>query len=243
MKLLIVNVVESLRDYLISKLIAAGIEVYIAEDDMKALEIIEKISIDIMFIDIDSRKVDFLSLVKVVREKPGFEKTRLITLTKSVDKETLSKYIPYGLIGILPKNLEITQYDKRIIKFIDSHLFQNEKRKSIRITPKQDEKLIIRLPLTGRQNEKAEGQIIDLSIQGVAFRFVDAEYKTFFLLNHEIKHTEIDIGGRRFLSTLKLVRVGDISVGVFVRPKETFTNSLAKYIFEKLVRKMKSDKS
>ncbi len=235
-----INVVESLKDYLIGKLIASGIEVYVATDDLKALEIIERIPIDIMLIDIDSKKIDFLSFVKIVREKKGFEKTRLIVLTKSVEKETLSKYIHYGLIGVLPKNLDITQYDKRTIKFIDNHLFENEKRKSIRITPKPEEELLIKLPLTGRQNEKAEGRIIDLSIQGVAFRFKETEHKSFFVLNHEIKHTEIEIGGRRYLTTLRLVRVSDVSVGVFVNPKETFTNSLAKYIFEKLIQKIGS---
>ncbi len=229
-----INITETLRDHLINKLIPSGIEVYVAENNMKAITMLEKIPVNIVVIDIDSKNIDYLEFMKNIKEKPNHDKLRLIVITKIVEKDVLSKFVPYGLIGILSKNLEIEMYDKRIIYFIDSHLYENERRKNVRIAPKNGEKLLVRLPIIGKPNDRTEGKIIDLSIQGVAFSFINTDHKNYYMLNQEIKSAELDIKNRRYLTDVKLVRVGDVSVAVYINPKETFINAVSKFIFEKL---------
>lgn len=228
------SVVESLKDYLINKLISSGIEVYVANSLERAETIFDKVKISILVVDIDNKKVNYFDFIKNLREKKNTEALRIILLTKNIEKDILSKYIPHGLIGFLPKNLDLEIYPRKIVKFIDSHLSQNEKRRNVRITPAENDKISIRLPITGKESDRVEADVIDLSIQGVAFKFRDSDHKNYYHLNQEIRLAEIDIAGRRYISNVKLVRVGDVSVAVYINPKESFVNSIAKFIFDKL---------
>ncbi len=236
-----VNVVSSIKDHLIPRLISSGIEVYVSADDLDAIDLMNKIHINVVLVDIDSKKTDYLSFIKTARKKEDYDKLRSIILTKTTDKDVLAEYVPHGLIGVLTKNMDINQYDKKIIKWVDTKVVENERRKNVRITPSEKSNLVIRLPITGRPSDKVEGTVIDLSIQGVAFKFNNPDDKNFFLLNQELQHVEIDIEGRRYLINLSLVRVSEVSVGVFTNPKETFINSLAKYIFDKLEEQIKKE--
>lgn len=228
-----VNILSSLKNYLVSKLITSGIEVYVSENIEEAMSVIDKVSINVILMDINSKDVDFLDFIKKVREKEGFEKTRHIILSKAINKDILSKYIPHGLIGVLPKNLELEEYPKKIINYIDSHLLENERRKNVRVKPDKDN-INVRLPIVGRSHDKVEGKVIDLSIQGVAFKFLNKEEKNYYMLNQELDNCEIDISGKRYITKMKLVRVSDISVAVYTKPKESFIKNIAKYIFENL---------
>ncbi len=239
LKLLMVNTVSSIKDYLITKLISAGIEVYVSVDDLEAIELMDKIHINIILVDIDSKKTDYLSFIKTARKKEGYENLRSIIITKTIEKDVLAEYIQHGLIGILTKSMDINQFDRKIINWIDSKVVEEERRKNVRIKPDVRDKVCVRLPITGRPSEKVEGSVIDLSIQGVAFKFNNPEDKNYFLLNQQIQHVEIDIEGRRYLTTLTMVRVSEVSVGVFTNPKENFISSIAKYLFDKLESQIK----
>lgn len=228
------NIISSLKDYLISKLISSGVEVYEAKNNDNAKGIISKIPINVILVDVDSKSINFLEFMKEIRSIEGGERIRSIILLKMIDKGVITKYIQYGLIGFLPKNLELEEYGKKIIKFIDSHLYTNERRQNVRIIPDEEDKVLISLPITGKTNEKLDSEVIDLSIQGVAFKFSNPDYKNYYRLNQELNQAELHIGGRRYLTEIKLVRVGDISVAIYITPKETFINSIAKFIFEKL---------
>ena len=84
---------ETVRQVLSMALEGAGYEVVEASDGLNALKLLEEDEIDLLVTDLNMPKMDGISLIRHVRQRPGFRFLPIIMLTteSSVDQKDQGK--------------------------------------------------------------------------------------------------------------------------------------------------------
>lgn len=105
-------------------------EVISAENGLEALEVIEKETPDVVFLDITMPVMDGIETLEVIRKDPKFKKLPVIMLTALKDKGTVSSVMSLGVMAYLLKPLQYNSaYEK--IKEIFEQIKKEKKEMSM----------------------------------------------------------------------------------------------------------------
>ena len=160
-----------IREELMDILIMNGFETYTLHDHKKALNILERFSGSIMFINIDEGmpEKEWEAYIKALQENPKTKDTRLGILSYNQDKALMQKYlmditVPCGYIQL---KLGVQESTKIIINALEANEARG-RRQCIRADCEDDISSSLNFK---RGTDSFYGKILDISSAGVAVKF------------------------------------------------------------------------
>ncbi|HOG64877.1 MAG TPA: PilZ domain-containing protein [Spirochaetota bacterium] len=180
MNFLLVDTKTSLRDILIRKLFANGINLYYAETLEAAHKIISSTKITILLIDIDvypTKAFAFLKMLGLLPSKP----VRIVS-SSLTDKKTILPFVNIGIAGWLVKPFTEDKSLPKLMDIIRGITPADEQRTFFRVTPgkNDDRKVFFRLPSSAKLYSAT---LLNISAGGLALNTPE-----------EIPAPELDLG-------------------------------------------------
>lgn len=147
-----------------------------AENGKKALEILEKNTVDLVILDLNMPEINGIELVKEIKKK--FRKTKTLVVSTHSNKQIISRLIRLGVNGYLLKNADATIFIQAIHSIMNNVNYFAKEVSEIHLN-------------NCKEIEKQEQQTVELSNREkeililVAQEFTAAEIaeKTFISLN------------------------------------------------------------
>lgn len=144
--ILVVDDIKENRDLIVQLLNFYGFKTLEASSGLQALDIFEKKSVDLIFMDILMQGMDGLETIKNIRETIKGKNIPIITLSANVFEEDKKEAIKSGANDFLPKPVE----EKDILQILEKYLaieleFENETinlRKELKIDIKKELKTL-----------------------------------------------------------------------------------------------------
>ncbi len=236
MTYLVVEASSNVRESLCYVLLSFGIKGLPVSNRQAALSTLQENSeIEGAIIDIDSKEVKGIELIKELREDDNTRAIKIIIHTVQSNKDFVIQMVELGVVGYLlkPYNEEdVFPKLKNIFAKIQSH---NAQRKHIRVKPDPEELLRLHFRLPAHPN-LISGKILDISVGGAAveiFNLPEAEG----LLKPGIKIPQVQftLSSRQFSPSGRVILVkGKLLALRFEDLSTGEKTSLARYVFKRI---------
>jgi CheY-like chemotaxis protein len=112
-------------DPMIRKLVQAAFratnhEVHIAEDGRQGLELIERLSPDVVFSDVAMPEMDGFELADAMHARPDLAHIPIVFMTASVQRKHIDECFRHGAAGHLAKPFTMAELRARVAQFSKS---------------------------------------------------------------------------------------------------------------------------
>ena len=97
----------------------AQYELYIAEDGMKALELLENFKPDIILMDIHMPELDGLAVTKTIKSIPELSNIPIVALSALVMKKDIQAALDAGCIGYITKPVRIKNFLEQLDRYTE----------------------------------------------------------------------------------------------------------------------------
>jgi DNA-binding response OmpR family regulator len=168
MTYLVVEGSPAVRSSLCYVLLSFGIKGLPASSRREAMDILgSQADVEGLIVDIDTREVEGLELIRQMRESESLQKVKVIVHTVQSSKELVAQMVEAGVAGYLLKPYKEGQIYAKLKKVLDRTLSHDSQRRHIRVKPDPDELLRLHFRLPGLPG-MISGRIVDISVGGVA---------------------------------------------------------------------------
>lgn len=219
---------------LLSKiLLNLGIVSYIASDNDSALDILNKKSINFLFVDLDFSNNLSFELLKKLKENDKFSSLFIIVTSFNVKEIFLKKLQEYNIVSFIAKPFYKEQIEEKINSIINKVKGHYLRREHIRIIPENDE--FMRASFKLKNNKSISGKLVNLSMGGFALmlyiNYNDEELGRGKLIEHInfiADNREIDVDAKIINKKDKLIAFQ------FTHFYNDSYKNLSKYIIKKI---------
>jgi two-component system chemotaxis response regulator CheY len=168
MNYLVVDGRSEVRDALCYALLSFGIKGLPVEGRLQALEVLgAQGGVEGAIIDIDSREVQGLELIRQIRESEAWRAVKIVVHTVQSSKELVLRMMEAGVAGYLLKPFKQDQIYAKLKKVLDRTISHDSQRRHIRVKPDPEELLRLNFRLPGHPG-MVSGRVVDISVGGVA---------------------------------------------------------------------------
>lgn len=165
---LVVEGSSTIRESLCYVLLSFGIKGLPVSSRQEALGTLQTESAVIgAIVDIDTKEVDGIQLIKELRESEKTRAIKVIVHTVLSSKELVVKMMEYGVVGYLLKPYSEEEIYPKLKKVLDRSESHFSQRRHIRVKPDPDELLRLHFKLPDF-SAMISGKIIDISVGGAA---------------------------------------------------------------------------
>ncbi len=221
----------------INALFPAGITLYQTEHSETIINDIQRHTPAIVVLDVI--KEDFIivfEIVKQIKNHPSEEvkKTGIILLIGSIDKQTITSAIQFGVIGFIKSNAAVDFVSKYIIDAYQKVRGIPPERKYIRvkIDPNDGVGIKFRSPVN---SQLIIGQIKDISFGGIAVELVGAFPPDSITIGSEITNMQFIIEGRDiFIDGIVVAYQKNFCAFRFKNMTPEIKGTISQYIFKKI---------
>ena len=233
MTLLMVNIVSSIKDYVVNKCITNNVGVYSGNNTDQVHKYLTTTDVTHIFIDLVSKTVDWMDFLKQLRESEDGNKYQVIVISNRKEREFIQSLLYLGIVGFIPSGLGLEKTFERLDKILKITEKRDPRRKHFRvkIPTEVNFKLNFRLP---NQDKLITGSVTDLSIVAIAFKLDTAEDLRIYTEGTTIEKVQLKIRNKFILVTIKILKAGPVTIAGFLNLKENALNSLSQYIFEEM---------
>jgi response regulator of citrate/malate metabolism len=229
------NVTPSKREFIITKCIKNDVGVFTADNTEEAHKFLTSRSITHILVDLGSKASDWLGFLKQLRETEEGFKYQIIIISIRKEREFIQSLLYLGIVGFIAGDLSIEKIYEKLDSLIKISEDRDKRRKHFRVNvTEQDEvKINFKKP---NQDKLITGKVTDISIVAAAFQVDDESHVHNFSAGDVIDKVQLKINTRFALVSLKIIKTGPISVGMFLNLSENALNLLTQYIFDAMSR-------
>lgn len=185
-------------------------------------------------IDIDSREVDGVELIRKLRESEATQGLRVIVHTVQSSKEVVVKMMEYGVVGYLLKPYKEEAAFTKIKKVLARSATHNTRRKHLRVRPDPEELLRLHFKVSGHPS-LVSGKIVDISVGGVAVELFNPPNPAVLTPGTPVPAIQFTIIRHSFKPPGKVVLYKENLLALrfdYLTPAEK--SALSKYVFKRL---------
>ena len=239
MNILLVYVLESMKDGFVFKLIANNYIVKIGDKKYRIEKELKENDFSAIVIDgehID--RFDIVNFINEIKETKDGNKNKIIVLSSQNNMDNIKELMVAGIEGFVSKKYPTNEIIEKTINIInDIGKKGNEKRKHIRvdITRRDNASFSIRIP---NDDKLITGKIINISMGGALLKLDDEEDMKYLKENHIFNNAQFVLNKWLISCDVSIVVIRNTYVGVrFYDIKENFQNYIAKFIFDRIAKK------
>ena len=235
MNLLLINITESKKDYIVGKCIKNDVGVFSADSGADVHKYLVSKQITHIFIDLVSKTTDWMEFLKQLRETEDGAKYQLIVMSNRKEREFIQALLYLGIVGFIQPDLA----QEKTFEKLDSIMKISDKRDKrrmhfrVNITPKDDVRINFK---PGKIDKLINARVTDLSIVALAFQLDNPKEYLDFADNDTIDKVQLKINNRFALLTIKILKAGPVTVATIVNPSDNALNLLTQFIFEAMSR-------
>lgn len=181
--------------------------------------------------DNNLEKQKVLKMLTDIKKDEAKKITRIVLLTSISDTNLLKIFTQIGVDAILQSSLHIETIVDKFTTFLQKIESQHAQRKYIRLKPDKNDEAVLRL-LNG--NKYIAGEITDISMGGIAVKLPQNELDA-IKEGTVYPNSQILIAKKTVVADIKMVKKGgDLVAFSFDKIRDSFRDSLAEYIYNKI---------
>ncbi len=225
------------RSTFVNALFSAGITLYHTEHSDNFINDIQRHSAEIAVLDVIKEDFDAIfELVKQIKNhsSPEVNKTGIILLIGSIDKQTIESAIQYGVIGFIKSNATEEFVNKYIMDAYQKVRGVPPERKYVRVKIDPDDRIGIkfRSPVN---SQLIIGQIKDISLGGIAVELVGSFPADSISIGSEINNMQFILDGKDiFIDGETVVYQKNFCAFRFKNMAAEIRGAISQYIFKKI---------
>ncbi len=234
MYVLLLNMRENLKNYLVRKFIEEDIEVLHENNIKEARKLVKEKEIDSIVINFEVNDDKWYELLDEAQHKSGSHIVKIIVIIRKTNREFIQKLLMIGTVNFISASTRAEETYEKVRSTLNIYSDIYERRKYARVISTKDDKLYINFPIPNTE-KLVKGKIVNISMGGIAFELEDKDYSTLFRDGQTIEKVQINLGGKLFLVKLQVIRRGPITAGKFLTVNDSFLTALANFIYEKML--------
>ncbi len=240
MEILLVNLLDSKKDYLISRFIAQGIKAFHVDTQEQFEDIIGKKDITHIIINFDSKAIDWFDFISRLKNNSSQANYNIIAESVNKKKEFINSLLQIGVIGFIYSSMNKEQTYKKILSVLKKNQRNNERRKHIRIKlkPENNAQVTFRIPNT---DVIIKGRVTDLSVVAIAFKIQDKRESMYFKDGDIIEKAQFRFKNKNMLVNLKILKSDILSVAYFFDTNPNVIMNISKIIYDKINEEVKNN--
>lgn len=231
MTILLINVLGTKREYIIKKFLFMGIETYHCETPAEANKILVSKNISHILIDFESRKFNWLKFLKELRETEDGNNYFVVANSSNNEKPFIVELLKLGIKGFIAGNLRAEKTYDKFITLLKLGRVVPEKRKHFRAKVRDSDNVKINFKVKNIDNV-ITGIVTDLSVAALAFKLDDKRNLHHLSENSVLDKVQIRIKNKFAIMRLRLIKTGDLNVGLLINPSDNLLNILSGYIYD-----------
>jgi response regulator of citrate/malate metabolism len=231
MNLVTVNLISTKKEYIINKCISHNVEVYTAETPTDIHKILTSKNITHIFIDLMSKNHDWLAFLKELKKSEEGSKYQIIINSNRKEKEFIQQLLYMGIVGFIPSDLGFEATFEKLDKIMKITEKRDIRRKHFRVSVPVEDEILLNFKMPNQDN-LIKGRVTDLSIVAIAFKLdTPGDYKNYGE-GSVVEKVQLKINKKFSLISIKILKAGPVTVGMFVETSENATNVISQYIFK-----------
>ncbi len=235
MKLLLVNVIGTKREYIISKCISSGIEVFHSDSIDGCHKILSSVDITHLFIDFESRKIDWFEYLKSLRAMEDGNKYQVIVISKSNKKEFVQDLLKLGVIGFVQAMHNAEETYKKLNEIMRIGDKRDPRRKHFRVKIPATEEIKINFKMPNK-DKFITGKVTDVSIVAIAFRLNNPVDRYDYAEGQIIEKVQLRIKNKNIMIRMKIIKEGPLTVASFYKVKETILSTISHFVYDRMLK-------
>jgi CheY-like chemotaxis protein len=223
-------------DEFISPLMPKGFEVYVVHSNETLLKIIRSHPPDLMIVDYDNPEYNKSAGLEELRSMPEMRTCRIVLFSTESGLDFVKATMRFGVVGYLPKPISMEEIEERLGQIISSSTGGGKRREFVRVKPAALETLDFELFL-GSESASIGGEIMDISIGGVACRLRNAKRAAEIENGRMYPRMEIALSRdqRIQVGVIPVIARGDTVAFRITQLNEESLRLLCKYIHKRLI--------
>lgn len=235
MVFLVAEAVPAVRESLCYVLLSFGIKGVPAASRQEAREALKaNPEISGAIIDIDSREIEGIELIRELRESTATRGLRIVVHTVQSSKELVIKMMELGVVGYLLKPYREDAAYGKLKKVLARSASHNSARKHIRVRPDPQELLRLHFKLPGYPS-LISGKIVDISVGGVAVELFNPPAAEILAAGTQVPSIQFTLMRQNCKPPGKVILFKENLLALrFDYLSATEKSALSKYIFKRL---------
>ena len=218
-------------------LLPRGYEVYIVEGHDVLMKIAEEHEPHVIIYDTDAQTFGGVEGLRALKQQPSVRSSHYIAFSRESGLDFVRHTMKIGVSGYIYKPITLDSLKEQLYRMLDEVEQRTANRREfVRVKPYPLEKATLELDIPG--GESVSGNILDISLGGVAFRLVRPERIGSIARGQLYSSMRIflDDHGEITLEAVAVLARGDSAAFQFKRMDEESLKVLCRYIHDKLVK-------
>ena len=231
-KLLLINMGETRRDYIIHKCITNGVSVYASDNTTEIHSVLNSQQISHILIDPIGRKTDWLDFLTQIRSSEGGQNYKIIITTAKKDKEFIAQLLKLGIVGFIPSlSTDSAVFDK-LDSVVKITAYGKENRKHFRVKVKAGvSKINFSVPATGKV---VSGELTDISIGALALRLDKPEDFQEVAIGKTFDKVQLKINNKFATFSMRILKSGPHTVGSYIDIQDNSLFVISNFIYDEM---------
>jgi CheY-like chemotaxis protein len=228
-----------------SEMIKRGHRLKMVSNKLEAEEILQKETINFCIADLEAKLTfNLFNFIQDTMNEPGEQHPKWITLGANTEEEFIREVISLGIVGYISKRQTTEVIVEKILELIKQKANIHERRRHVRVTPRMTDDLSFNIPVPNNETY-LKGRIVNISLGGALLDINQRDLRmlgdyqrtsSFFRPGEHFTKVQLALNKRLLLVDTMVVVVRDNLVGVkFLHPSEAFLNSVARYVFNRMI--------
>jgi len=234
MYVILSNLPEKLKDFLVLKFLSFGLDLYLGENPKSVEKLLEEKGPGYIFISLTQLNDPWFNFLAELRQYKDKDYFKLIVLSDRTDRDFVQTLLLLSVTGMIPRLIESEDILKRLQKLIKMKETGHEKRESQRVTPRETDNILVNISIPN-SSTILSAKVINVSMGGLALQLNGTGEARWLSNGQIIESAQMRLNGKIGITGLKVAAIKDSFVGVrYVKPTDFFLNLLGKYLVERL---------
>ena len=237
MYIMMINLNLNMQDYLSSKLLSRGIRIYLGKEEQGVMDLMMRESagnrMGYLILRLDSVNDAWLRFLIRLRTMKNL-KYKLVVLSNQKSRNFIQILLLLNTALLIKDSLNEMDIYKRFDEFLSKEGDRSEKRKSLRIVPRDFDEIYVHLAIPN-SDLILKGKVINLSMVGLALE-LEEEGKNYGIYEDQwIENAQLFLNQKKGTTGLKVIVIKKNIIGVkLIRASNYLVNILGRYVVERI---------
>ena len=238
MYIMMINLNLRMQDYLSSEFLSRGVRIYLGKEEQGAIDLIVKESVQnnrmgYLILRLGSVNDPWLRFLIRLKKMKGL-KYKLVILSNQKSRNFVQILLLLETALLIKDSLNEIEIYRRFEKFLKKNGDRAEKRKSLRIVPRDFDEIYVHLAIPN-SDLIIKGKVINLSMVGLALE-LEEEGKNYGIYEDQfIENAQLFLNQKKGTTGLKVIVLKKNIIGVkLIRASNYLINILGRYVVERI---------